>query len=112
MSRKLGKKHPRNRYEDAKAYEHKLRTEKAQLANCRLGQLYSVRILNDNCFLRDRLMCQEQDMFDPLRLTRAKRERYLKGERYWLNAGSGKFIRSGYEKNWAKNKRKEMANEQ
>ncbi|QJB22667.1 hypothetical protein fnug_24 [Pseudomonas phage fnug] len=112
MSRKLGKKHPRNHHEDAKKYETRLRTEKAELANCRLGQLYSVRILNDNCFLRNRFMCQEQDMFDPLRLTRAKRERYFKGERYWLNANGAKFIRSDYEKNWAKNKRKEMANEQ
>ncbi|ATN94924.1 hypothetical protein FDJ06_gp347 [Pseudomonas phage SL2] len=111
MSHKLGKKHPDNHHVDAKNYEHRLRTEKASLANCRLGQLYSVRILNDNCFLRNRYMCKTQDMFDPLRLTRAKRERYFKGERYWLNAGSGKFIRSGYEKNWAKNKLKEMVNE-
>ena len=112
MCHKLGKKHRHSSHSAVKKHEHRLRTEKALLANCRLGQLYSVRILNDNCFVRDRYMSPLQDMCDPLRLTKAKRERYLKGERYWLNSGGGKFMRSNYEKNWVTNKLMEIANEQ
>lgn len=91
MCRRLGKKH--HQYVGGEGLRRQ-RYEKSIWSGRPLASTYTVRILNDHCYLRDVFWNPQHDVVDSQgvfkRLTPRKQKLYIKLERYYDRSFNGK----------------------